>query len=180
MSYGNLVLASTKKGIIPNAIKWFTNSVFSHSFVTMPDILGTPMCMDASESGVDMLRFDYGYSDNPGQGYQVWELKLPQNVKDKAIVQILKDLETSYGFLAFPWFVWRKVCRWFGKDVKAQNNWSQAGMICSQLCVAYLLACGLESVFKGYGTGSIAPQDLQNIFVAHPELFEKIEEVRLP
>ena len=92
---------------------------------------------------------------------------------------MLSELETGYGFLQFPWFIWRKLNRLVGRDIKANNNWDTSGMICSQLCVAYLKACGLEKLLAGYGNGSIAPQDLQNIFIAHPELFEKTESVRL-
>jgi len=177
--YGNIVLASTKSGFIPNAIKWFTKSQFSHSLVTTPDTLGTPMCIEACEGGVDSCRFDKGYSNNIDQGYQVWNIKIDQATKDRAIVSIFNDLETGYGFLEYPWFMWRQLNRLFGRDIKSQNNWNTNGMICSQLCVAYLTACGLGYIFVGYGRGAIAPQDLQDIFKAHPELFEMTEEVRL-
>lgn len=177
--YGNIVLAGTKKGFVPNAIKAFTGSVFSHSLVTTPDILDIPMCMEAVEGGVDMMRFDLGYSCNQDQGYQVWILKIPQEVKDEAIKKLLSELEVGYGFLAYPWFMWRRLNFLFGKDIKAQNNWCQAGMICSQLCVEYLRNCGLDYIFKDYGKGSISPQDLQDIFTLHPELFEMSEKVRL-
>lgn len=179
MEYGFIVLASTQGQFVPNAIKWFTQSQFSHSLVTTPDVLGVPMCIEAAEGGVDFTRFDTGYTDNQDQGFEVWRVKIDQSIKDKAIVSILGDLETGYGFLEYPWFMWRRICLLFGKDIKAQNNWNESGMICSQLCVAYLKACGLGYVFTGYGEGSVAPQDLQNIFKAHPELFEKTDSVRL-
>lgn len=177
--YGHIVLADTKSGIIPSGIKWMTNSQFSHSFVTMPDILGVSMCMEAAEGGVDFTMFDTGYKNNLNEGYQVWNIKIDQSIKDAGIVSILADLEMGYGFLEFPWFVWRKLNMIIGRDVKAQNNWNTDGMICSQLCVGYLKACGITNIFTGYGNGSIAPHDLQTIFMAHPELFELVETVRL-
>lgn len=177
--YGNIVLASTKGQFLPNAIKWFTKSVFSHSFVTTPDILETPMCIEACDHGVDFTRFDTGYVDNQDQGYEVWKLRISQPIKDVAIVKILDTLETGYGFLEYPWFIWRKLNLLVGRDIKHQNNWNSDGMICSQLCVAYLEACGLDYLFAAYGKGSVAPQDLQNIFKAHPDLFELIETIRL-
>lgn len=179
MEYGNIVLASTKSGFVPNAIKSFTSSKFSHSLVTMPDVLGVPMCIEAAEGGVDTTRFDKNYINDPGQGYQVWQLKVSKEVKDRAIRHLLDELETGYGFLEYPWFMWRRLNLLLGKDIKGQDNWSTKGMICSQLCVAYLKACGLEYVLKGYGKGSISPQDLQDIMKAHPELFKLAEEVRL-
>lgn len=34
-------------------------------------------------------------------------------------------------------------------------------------------------MLAGYGDGAIAPQDLQNIFIAHPELFEKVAQEKV-
>lgn len=173
--YGHIVLASTKTGFIPNAIKWFTRSNFSHSLITVPDVLSTPMCIEAVEGGVDFARFDTGYVSNSDQSYEVWNIKLDQATKDAAIVSILNDLEILYGFFQYFWFIWRRICLLFGKDIKNQNNWNTSGMICSQLCVAYLKACHLEYVLKDYGNGSISPQDLKTVFRANPEIFELIE-----
>jgi hypothetical protein len=178
--YGNIVLASTKNGFIPNAIKWFTQSQFSHSLVIIPEMLGIPMCIEAAESGVNTVRFDKNYINDVNEGYQVWSVKVGNSVKRDAIKSISNDLEIGYGFLQYPYFIVRRICLLFGKDIKSKNNWfSKDGMICSQLVVAYLTACGLSFVFEGYGLGSIAPQDLQNIFKVHPELFELVESVRL-
>jgi hypothetical protein len=177
--YGNIVLATSKSSFVSKGIRWFTNSQFSHSFVTMPDTLGIPMCIEAAEGGVDTCRFDTNYANNLDETYEVWTLNLPQDVKDKAIQSIMNDLETGYGFLEYPWFMWRRLNSLFGKDIKSQNNWNQSGMICSQLCVAYLKACGLSYILQGYGQGSIAPQDLSVIFQAHPELFIKTAAIRM-
>jgi hypothetical protein len=179
MEYGNIVLASSKKGFIQNAIKAFTSSVFSHSLVTMPDVLGMPICIEACEGGVSTVRFDKNYVNDLNQGYQVWRLKISQEQKDKGIIAAVNDLETGYGFLEYPWFIWRRINLWFGKDIKSQNNWYTGGTICSELCVQYLTACGLGYIFEGYGEGSISPQDLQDVMRVHPELFELVEEVRL-
>jgi hypothetical protein len=179
MNSGNIVLASSKGSFIPTCIKWFTKSQFSHSFITVPDMLNIPMCIEAAANGVDATRFDNSYVNNLKEGYQVWSVKIEQTIKDNAVKSILNDLETSYGYLEYPWFMWRALNRLFGRDIKSQNNWNTDGMICSQLCVAYLKECGLSGVLVGYGSGSIAPQDLQDIFKAHPELFEVVEQVRL-
>jgi hypothetical protein len=180
MNPGDIVLADTKSGFVDSCIKWFTSSTFSHSFVGMPDLLGFPMCIEAAEGGVDMTRFDTGYVNNQEEGYQVWTVNLPQDVKNVALQSIINDLETGYGILEYPWFMWRRINLLFGRDIKAQNNWNTSGMICSQLVVAYLKAAGLQSVLTGYGNGSVSPQDLQNIMQAHPEIFTLSQTVRLP
>lgn len=177
--YGHIVLADTKSGFIPGAIKWFTKSTFSHSLVTMPDCLGVPMCIEAAEGGVDFTRYDSGYENNDGVGIQVWNIKIDQSIKEAAAKSVLNDLEIMYGFLQYAWFIGRFLLARLGVDIKARKNPIGQGMVCSQLCVAYLKACGLEHVLVGYGDGSIVPQDLQNIFLAHPELFEIVEQKRL-
>lgn len=178
--YGDIVLASTKSGFIANGIKWFTQSQFSHSLVMLPDMFGLPMCMEAAENGVDTVRFDKNYTNDTNEGFQVWNVKIDNAIKRDAIKSISNDLEIGYGFLQYPYFIVRRICLLFGKDIKSKNNWFRKdGMICSQLVVAYLTACGLGYIFEGYGKGSIAPQDLQNIFEAHPELFDMTKEVRL-
>lgn len=179
MEYGFIVLANSKKGFVPQAIKWFTKSQFSHSFVTIPNILGAPICIEAAENGVDVTRFDTNYIENPDQAIEVWQIKISQEVKDQAIKQLLNDLEIGYGFLQYPWFMWRRINAWFGRDIKAQNNWNTDGFICSQLCVVYLKALGLEYVLQGYGNGSIAPEDLRAIFRTYPEVFTVTYRARL-
>jgi len=172
MDYGDIALAGCKDNWLSKCIMWFTNSRFSHSFVTMPEILGIPMCIEAVEGGIDMSRYDTGYLNNMAEGLQVWFIDIDQEIKDEAIKNVINYLEVSYGFLEYAYFIWRKICLIFGKDIKSQDNWeANSGLICSQLCVTYLKACGLDDVLQGYGNGSIAPQDLQDIFKAHPETF---------
>lgn len=180
MSYGNLVLVSSKTNFISKGIRWFTQSTISHAFLTMPDVLDIPMCMEAVIGGVDMSRFDTNYLNNPDEIVEIWELLVLDQIKIDALQKTINELEVGYGFLEYPWFVWRRLNSLFGRDIKSQNNWSTDGMICSQLCVSYLNACGVGHIFDGYGKGSIAPQDLSAIFNVHPELFKLTQSIRMP
>ena len=179
MSYGQIVLATNTVGFFPAAIRLFTGSKFSHSLVLTPPILDIPMGIEAVEGGVDSVRFDKNYINDTTQGYEIWEIKIDLSIKDAAIKTVLSELQTPYGYLEYLFFLWRRINYWLGRDIKSQDNWFSKGIICSQLCVDYLNACGLSQVLNGYGKGSICPQDLQDIMIAHPELFEKVESVRL-
>ena len=174
MEYGHIVLASTKSGVVPSAIKFITKSQYSHSFITAPTIVGLPMCVEAAESGIDMIRFDDAYTQNAAENIEIWEVLISDEMKDKGLVAVFDKLETSYGFLELPWFVWRWMNRLVGRDIKSQNNWSKNGTICSQLCRIYLTATGLGSLFEGYGKGAVAPQDLSVVMNANPQLFKKV------
>jgi len=71
------------------------------------------MGIEAAEQGVDAVRFDKNYINDPSQGYEVWRINIPQDVKDRAIVSLLNDLEIGYGFFQYPWFIWRKLNLFF-------------------------------------------------------------------
>lgn len=170
--YGNIVLANTKSGFVPATIRFFTKSKFSHSLITAPDLIGIPMCIESASSGVDMLRFDTGYQNNSGVDYEVWEVNIPDSAKDAGLQAAINKLETKYGYLEIPWFIWRWLNGLFGKDIKNQDNWCQNGTICSQLCELNLEGGGLTGLFAGYGKGSVHPGDLRQIMTAHPEFFK--------
>jgi hypothetical protein len=175
MEYGNVVLANSKGELLASVIKWITGSTWSHSLFTLPNCCGREMAIEAASIGVSCLPFDTGYRLNNSQGYRVYRVKVAQEVMDVAIAKSLDDLETFYGYLDLPWFVWRAVNRLFGRDIKNQDNWAYNNKICSQLVVDYLIGCGLQHIFNGYGRNAICPQDLQVIMDSHPEHFDLIE-----
>lgn len=174
MAYGHIVLAGTKSGIVPNAIKFFTNSKFSHSLITVPDLIDVPMCIEAAESGISMARFDSAYQNNPEQQIEIWEVLISPEVKDVGIKTCLDQLQMKYGFLEIPWFCWRYINKKLGKDIKSQDNWFNKNEICSELCEYYLTAAGLGVLFEGYGDSSVCPEDLATIMKNNPKYFNKI------
>ena len=181
MASGNIVLVNSRWGstwletFISNSIKWFTNSPYSHSLVTFPPLFGNNMCIEASGNGVTMQSFDNVYWNNPSQGCDVYELTtISQEKRDAAAAALINELDASYGFLEYPFFMWRRLNELVGRDIKSHDNWSQNGIICSWLCVQYITNCGLGYLFEGYGKCSVSPKDLRNIFDANPDLFKKI------
>ena|ERR1700676_5588979 len=174
MKYGHVILADTYSGFIPYVIKMVTNSSFSHSLITTPNVLNTPMCMEAASVGVSMLSFEEGYGEQSGEDIRCFEVNVPQEIKDAAIKSSLKLLEKSYGYLELLWFIWRAINQLFRRDIKKQDNWSQSGLICSELCFEYLKACGLEHLFSAYGNGSISPEDIYRVMKANPDIFIEV------
>ena len=172
--YGHIVLANSKKGIVPAIIRFFTKSQFSHSLIKLPDILGIPMCMEAADNGVSMLRFDLGYIDNKDQDINIFQVNISQEAKDRAIIHCLDSLEVRYGHLELLWFIWRAINKFFGRDIKNQNNWVENGIICSELCRIYLSSADLGNLFKDFGTGSLNAEDLRQIMLENPDIFTRI------
>lgn len=174
-NYGHIVLADSKKEWIAQAIKWFTKSKWSHSLLTIAPEADREMGIEAASNGISAVPFDTSYRNNDTQGYNMYRVLVDDNIKDAAIRICLNDLESAYGYLEYPWFIWRSINAFFGRDIKSQNNWFNQGEVCSQLCVKYLTACNLGQIFSGYGKNSVTPQDLQVIMGANPQYFELIE-----
>lgn len=172
MEFGSIVLANSKKGFIPQAIKWFTGSQFSHSLVLYEPFNNRPMGIEAAGIGVSVLPFDKNYIQDANQGYEVWEFKADPLDKIKGMSFIIDELESSYGSFEYAWFIWRKLNSILGRNIQNQNNWVTKGTICSQLCVQYITQAGYGHIFKDYGSGAVAPEDLRNVMIQNPALFQ--------
>jgi hypothetical protein len=142
MSYGYIGFAYSKGEFIASAICWFTKSKWSHSFITVPPMLEKEMVMEAAQGGVQMIPFDRGYRDNSTQIYEIYKFKVDQDSIDKSILECADHLEETYGFLQYPWFMWRSLNKLFGRDIKSQNNWSSQGEVCSDLTRRFIEGAG--------------------------------------
>ena len=175
MEYGYVCFSYSKNEWIAKAIAWFTNSQWSHTFITISPILGKEMVMEASSGGTQTILFDKAYRNNTNQKYEVYKLKIDQDIIDQAIIDCLDNLEMPYGYFEYPWFIWRFINKWFGKDIKSQNNWSTKNEVCAGVTDTFLVRCSLDFLFKDFGKNSITAQDIYEIVLANPHLFELIE-----
>lgn len=171
----NIVFASTAKEFMPNAIRWFTRSKWSHSLLTTPDYLKRSMCIEVAGNGISMLDFDLGYRNNPQQAYEVYEINKPINDKSRVVRELLDYLEKPYAYLSYAWFIWRFFLRLFKKDIKSQDNWYSNSFVCSGLLREYLGLCGLGYLTSEYGKGSFSTQDLYEVVISNPEMFKLVE-----
>lgn len=175
MEYGHVCFAFSKNEWIAKAIAWFTKSQWSHTFLTVPPMLGKEMVMEAGGGGVEMVTFDQAYRNNSGQKYEVYRVKLSPETINQAISKCMDKLEMPYGYLEYPWFIWRFMNKWVGRDIKAQDNWSTNLEVCAGLVDIYLDELGLQALSKDFGNNAISAQDIYEIVKAHPELFELVE-----
>lgn len=175
MEYGYVCFAYSKNEWVAKAIAWFTKSQWSHSFITVPPMLGKEMVMEAASGGTQMVMFDGAYRNNPNQKYEVYRLKVDKQVIDEAILKCMERLEMPYGYMEYPWFIWRSINKLFGRDIKAQDNWSQKDEVCSGLASFFLNSATLQILFAGFGKNSVTAQDVYEIVKANPDLFELVE-----
>lgn len=175
MEYGYLCFAYSKNEWIAKAIAWVTKSQWSHTFITVPPMLGKEMAMEAGQGGTEMVMFDKAYRQDPNQKYEAYRVKVDKKFIDESILKCMDNLEMPYGYLEYFWFMWRSINLWFGRDIKSQNNWSQKDEVCAGLSELFLNNLYLQVLFKDFGINSVNAQDIYSIVKAHPELFELVE-----
>ena len=175
MDFGHVVLSRSKSSWISKQIAFFTGSYFSHAFVTAPPMCDRLMCLEAVAGGVSAIPFDIAYENCPDESFIEYDVLVSAEIKEKALSVIMNNLEIGYGFLEYPWLIWRWLCKKLGKDIKSHNNWSNDGIICSELVVEYLTECGLGKLFEGFGVAAVTPEDLYQIVLANPQYFKEIK-----
>ena len=97
-------------------------------------MLGSEMCMEADGGGISVCSFDQHYRNDLTQQYQIFRFKLvSQATIDASIQNRIQELEVAYGYLEYPWFIWRYLNRMVGRDISGHDNWCQNGTkVCSQ------------------------------------------------
>jgi hypothetical protein len=175
LDYGYVCFAYTKNEFIANAISSITQSKWSHSFITIPPILDQRVVMEAAGNGIDVTMFNLSYKNNPNESYEIYRFKAPKDKIDKSIISCMEILERPYPYLELLWFMWRRLNKVFGRDIKDQNNWFRNGLVCSGLVRKFIEGAGFKKLFHGFGVDSVCPQDIYEIVLVHPKLFELVE-----
>lgn len=160
---------------MPALIRFFTASNYSHTFFTIPNVGNIEMGCEAASFGVACVPFDSKYRKNENSSYIVFKFNATEEQKTKGLEKALQKLQSGYGYLELPWFVWRWANKLIGRDIKHQDNWHQVGEICAELTSEFISDCGYSYLFNGFGRTSIHAQDLLEICYNNPKLFEPIE-----
>lgn len=175
MTYGYVGFSFSKDKWYDRVIAKITKSRWSHSFFTVPAILDQEMVMESVGGGVMMTPFKSAYKDNATQAYELYKFNTTNMQIDAGVLSMLNQLETSYGYLEYPWFIWRTVCGYFGKDIRQEDNWSKQGIVCSGLVRCFIEQSGYSELFKQFGKNSATAEDVYQIIKNNPKLFELIE-----
>jgi hypothetical protein len=172
-------LAGGFRGLLADAIRYFTDSNFSHSFIITDPVCGQETVQEASEL-VAVVPFDKNYRESETELYVVYRPKASKKAKLEAAKKCFVEFAgVSYGRLQLIWFVYRAVMeRVFKKDVRKQKNWMADGVICSELVYWYLWYLGkpYQTILAPWNPDTIQAEDLRKLAAANPHLFEIVEE----
>ena len=163
-------------GFYSKAVRFFTKSKWSHCFFVGPDYCGELVAIEA-DLKVQVVPFYKEYIEKKVDAYQVYR---PIKTRDKDVLRATKTVfhitaGETYGFLQIPWFAIRSILKnLFGWILT--KNWKPDGVICSELLLIYIQALGGEylDAFKHLKVNETSPQDIFEIVIHRPDLFEFI------
>lgn len=178
---GSIGFSNNKTSFIGKLIRLFTNSGITHSFIiTFPR--GNDVWFEEASNVVAEGKFENNYVNDPNTSYWVYKIKdglVPEATTDTALQYCLDNyLGVEYGFFQLLWFPYRWLMSKFGKDIRKQKNWMSDGVICSELVYDYLTQLGPQfaDLVKDFNSDTIQAQDILDIVIAHPELFELVDQ----
>lgn len=178
---GDIGLSNNLKGFFPAAIRFFTGSHISHSFLVGDSWLGHRAVIEAGNL-VQVVPWKKFYVDKPTEEYWVYRIH-DGKVKEQDMVIALSRCFNNYagktyGYLQLLWFIWRWAASKFGMDVRRCRNWLPGGVICSELVYWYLFYLGGEfrKLIEPFTSNTIQAHDIYEIIQSRPDLFYLVEE----
>lgn len=177
MRVGDIGL-SGGNAFIQKAIRFFTNSQWSHSFTVVPSLMGINALavMETTESRNVVVPLSRKL--NEPDWVFVYRPRVSQAAIANAIGRAWNECSGElYGYTSYLWFIWAWVVQKFGR--KAPENvwkWAQAGITCTEYTTCYVKYLGpqYEALIGDEDRSEWNPQKLQETMDANPELFEKI------
>lgn len=171
---GDIGFAGKRHGFYPKAVRWFTNSRWSHCLVITPPILGHLSVIEA-DLMVVMRTWEKEYVERNNDYYEVWRpTKANESQVFKACAGLYRsDAGEVYGFLSILWFAIRQGLSKIGIPL-AGRNWFPGGEICSETLWQYLYNLGGEyrNLVVPLGEDESSPEDLYASIRSRPDLFE--------
>lgn len=163
-------------GFYSRGVRWFTKSLWSHSFHLSIDYLGEKMVFE-TDLKAQLVPFKKEYIEKQADAYEVWR---PIKAKAPEILEATKHsyftiAGETYGFLSIPWFAVREVIYWLtGK--KLWKNFKTEGAICSESLIVYIKALGGEyaEAFKHLTRDETSPEDIYRVVKNRSDLFQFI------
>jgi len=159
-------------GFYSRAVRFFTKSKWSHCFIVIDNIYGTPAVLEA-DLKVQVVDFHQEYIEKQDDVYEIYRpIKAKQEDIAKATEYCYRNYAGKiYGFLQIPWFAIRSILGFFG--IKGLGkNWFPSGIICSELVADYLYF--IDPVFHELTSNETSPEDLYLIVKSRPDLFERV------
>lgn len=149
-----LVGFSTSNALVSRAIRWFTRSKVSHTFLLFPDsAFGSYMVMEAIGAGFSLRTYESFKKDNT-----VVDLLAPKVPLDAGLQAAASWLGERYDVSGLLGMALVMLGRWVGRKWRNPLQ-SSSAMFCSEVNVRILQEAGYPGA-KDLDPASMSPADL--------------------
>jgi len=179
---GDILLSSCNDGnFLSKAIKFFTNSEYTHTAPSMGDLgLGTESFLSAEPMICVLPKTNW---DKPTYKYKIFHFKnVPEDFMRQIVLQLYKEYAgTVYGWRSLFWFIYRWLMEKFGRDVRKQKNWFTVNGFCSELTYRLMLPVAeqyypsLYLTLLEWNAETFSPKDTEIVISLFPNYFEEIK-----
>ncbi len=144
--------------LLSRLVRWWTRSRWSHVFVYVGEVNGTPVILEANNGKVDIVRLDkYTTGDHVVEVYQPNEGR-PALIQ-RGVYETMRQIEKPYGFAQalglIPVIAARRL---LGLKIK---NLSRRGIICSELALRYLRCADPDGPWADMDADASDPEDVR-------------------
>lgn len=166
------------RGIFPALIRFFTQSHWTHCFITLNPVQGLEAVLEAGPE-VQVVPYIRNYFYSETDTYELYECIGPdaELYIERAASFVYYDyVGEKYGNLQLLWFIYRYIAEALGFDVRKQVNWINDGVICSELVYWFIaqLGANYKETLSNYTSSTIHAEDLYRIIKARPDLFKLV------
>lgn len=151
------------------AIKFFTKSRFSHSFVVIDASTDVMSALETTETRVCVTPVERKLDEK--DYVVIWNvLASAEDKKDAVEYAYLRHSGELYGYLSYFWFIYRWFFRLFGIEKKTMWKWASSGITCGVIIASYIDFLYPE-IFIKTDLKTIAPKELNKIMNQHADKF---------
>lgn len=173
---GDIVFSGRRSGFYPNAVRFFTQSKWSHCFFIMGMVADELAVLEA-DMHCQVVPFHREYEIKNDDYYEIYRpIKVSnEEIKDVSNNTYIQFSGEIYGFLQPLWFAFDSICKKIG--INSGRQWFPNGIVCSGVLAAFLLELNsnYKEAFKEYETiNRVNPEELYQIVKTRPDLFEYI------
>jgi hypothetical protein len=171
---GAIGFETNYRSTISRLIRWFSKSVWSHTFIVTDDVGDHTYVMEANEFGTTFMLLDE--YQKTIVNFELWEpIATPEQIEAALKKAQKKFVGQVYGYLQLLGIGLKiLVSRYLGHHILKHNPIKQ-GAICSQV-VWYYLQELMPDLFGNLDQYSVSPGDLYEI-VSKSDRFKKVPNV---
>lgn len=160
------------------AIRFFTRSEFSHSFVVVDGPYQVLSVLETTESIVCLS--DFYRKDSEENYIEMWEPIIKIDTSEILKKAYLTSVGKYYGHLTYVWFIYDWVCSFFGYQPKIMWKWVNNGPTCTALVCEEYLSKIFPHLFENIDFSTMTPEKLRKIMLNNPDKFKYLGWYKMP